>query len=68
MRKLAACGVPGIAISGFGTARDREEYKQAGFAESLVKPVDVQEVLNAIGRVTAGAMQYVSVNAASVQR
>jgi len=68
MRKLAACGVPGIAISGFGTARDREEYKQAGFAESLVKPVDVQEVLNAIGRVTAGAMQYASINTASAQR
>ena len=56
MRKLAARGIPGIAISGFGTARDREEYRQAGFAESLVKPVDVQDVINAIGRVTAGAM------------
>ncbi len=56
MRKLAARGVPGIAISGFGTARDREEYRQAGFAESLVKPVDVQDVINAIGRVTAVAM------------
>jgi CheY-like chemotaxis protein len=55
MRKLSARGIPGIAISGFGTARDREEYRQAGFAESLVKPVDVQDVINAIGRVTAGA-------------
>jgi len=56
MRKLAACGIPGIAISGFGTAKDREEYRQAGFAESLVKPVDVQDVINAIGRVTAAAV------------
>jgi len=56
MRKLAARGIPGIAISGFGTARDREEYRQAGFAESLVKPVEVEDVINAIGRVTAAAM------------
>jgi CheY-like chemotaxis protein len=55
MRKLGARGIPGIAISGFGTAKDREEYRQAGFAESLVKPVDVQDVINAIGRVTAAA-------------
>jgi CheY-like chemotaxis protein len=55
MRKLAARGIPGIAISGFGTARDREEYRQAGFAESLVKPVEVEDVINAIGRVTAVA-------------
>lgn len=41
MRQLGACGVRGIAISGFGTAKDREEYKRAGFAESFVKPVDV---------------------------
>jgi len=53
---VAACGIPGIAISGFGTAKDREEYRQAGFAESLVKPVDVQDVINAIGRVTAAAV------------
>jgi CheY-like chemotaxis protein len=55
MRQLGARGVPGIAISGFGTAKDREEYKKAGFAESLVKPIDVGELLSAIGRVTEAA-------------
>jgi hypothetical protein len=38
MRQLSALGVPGIAISGFGTAKDREEYKRAGFAEWFAKP------------------------------
>jgi CheY-like chemotaxis protein len=52
MRQLGARGIPGIAISGFGTAKDREEYRRAGFAESLVKPVDIEELLCAIGRVT----------------
>ena len=55
MRQLRTRGVPGIAISGFGTAKDREEYKKAGFAESLVKPIDVGELLSAIGRVTEAA-------------
>jgi CheY-like chemotaxis protein len=52
MRNLRAMGIPGIAISGFGTAKDRQEYREAGFAESFVKPVDLQELLSAIGRVT----------------
>ena len=52
MRQLRSRGIPGIAISGFGSARDREEYKEAGFAEALVKPVDIEDVINAIGRVT----------------
>jgi DNA-binding response OmpR family regulator len=50
MRQLGARGIPGIAISGFGTAKDREEYRRAGFVESFVKPVDVGELLTAIGR------------------
>lgn len=54
MRHLSTLGIPGIAISGFGTAKDREQYKKAGFAESLVKPVDVRQVISAIGRVMAG--------------
>jgi CheY-like chemotaxis protein len=55
MRKLSARGIPGIAISGYGTAKDREEYRRAGFAESLVKPVDIEQLMSAIGRVTAAA-------------
>ena len=53
MRQLSALGIPGIAISGFGTAKDREEYKRAGFAESFVKRVDVKQVVSAISRVMA---------------
>ncbi len=55
MRQLALLGIPGIAISGFGTAKDRERYKEAGFAESFIKPVDVKQVISVIGRVTANA-------------
>jgi CheY-like chemotaxis protein len=52
MRHLHKRGIPGIAISGFGTAKDREEYRRAGFAEALIKPIDIDELMNAIGRVT----------------
>jgi CheY-like chemotaxis protein len=52
MRHLHKRGIPGIAISGYGTAKDREEYRRAGFAESLVKPIDIDELMSAIGRVT----------------
>lgn len=55
MRRLREQGIAGIAISGFATRKDREEYKRAGFAESLAKPIDLQELLSAIGRVTGGA-------------
>ena len=52
MRQLRKRGIPGIAISGYGTAKDREEYRRAGFAESLIKPIDIDELMSAIGRVT----------------
>ena len=52
MRNLGARGIPGIAISGFGTAKDRAEYREAGFAEFFTKPVDLHELLGAIDRVT----------------
>ena len=55
MRQLRERNIPGIAISGFGTAQDREEYRRAGFAESLVKPVDIDQLLGAIRRVTETA-------------
>ena len=56
MRRLGARGIPGIAISGYGTAKDREEYKRAGFTESLIKPVDVGQLMSAIRRVTQAAV------------
>jgi CheY-like chemotaxis protein len=55
MRQLRERNIPGIAISGFGSAKDREEYRRAGFAESLVKPVDIDQLLGAIRRVTETA-------------
>jgi CheY-like chemotaxis protein len=51
MRRLAPLGVVGIAVSGFGTSRDQERYRNAGFAESFVKPVEIPQVINAISRV-----------------
>ncbi|MFL6531446.1 MAG: hypothetical protein ACJ8KX_13335 [Chthoniobacterales bacterium] len=51
MRQLGRRGIPGIAISGFGTAKDRQEYRHAGFAESFVNPIDIGKLLDAIGRV-----------------
>lgn len=57
MRQLRERDIPGIAISGFGTAQDREEYRRAGFAESLVKPVDIHDLMSAIRRVTETATE-----------
>lgn len=51
MRRLSGLGIQGIAVSGFGTAQDREAYRRAGFTESLIKPVDVNNLISAIGRV-----------------
>jgi CheY-like chemotaxis protein len=57
MRQLRERNIPGIAISGFGSAQDREEYRRAGFAESLVKPVDIDQLIGAIRRVTETAIE-----------
>lgn len=53
MQRLSSLGIVGIAISGFGSAKDRERYQNAGFADFFVKPVDVQQVVTAISRVLA---------------
>ena len=55
MRQLRERNIPGIAISGFGSAQDREEYRQAGFSESFIKPVDIDDLVRAIRRVTESA-------------
>lgn len=46
-------GVPGIAMSGFGMEEDVRRSREAGFAEHLVKPIDVSELVSAIRRVSA---------------
>ena len=53
MQRLAPLGVVGIAVSGFGTNRDQERYRSAGFAESFVKPVEIGDVVGAMTRVLA---------------
>jgi CheY-like chemotaxis protein len=51
MQRLAPLGVLGIAVSGFGTSRDQQRYRNAGFAEYFVKPVEVRQIVGAITRV-----------------
>jgi DNA-binding response OmpR family regulator len=51
MRELkGACGLNGIALSGFGTDEDVNASKDAGFAEHLTKPVDWDRLRDAIRR------------------
>ena len=53
MRHLRALGsVPGIAMSGYGMDEDLERSRAAGFAEHLVKPIEVPKLIAAIRRVT----------------
>ncbi|MBO0953200.1 response regulator [Fibrella sp. HMF5405] len=35
-----------IALTGYGQQQDRQQTKEAGFDGHLVKPVDVEELLN----------------------
>jgi CheY-like chemotaxis protein len=47
------CGAWGIAITGFNLAEDRTKLHNAGFIEHLRKPVDLNQILESIRRVTA---------------
>jgi CheY-like chemotaxis protein len=53
MRELRAsgCGLPGIALSGFGADHDLEQSRDAGFSAHLVKPAEPHQLLEAIQRV-----------------
>jgi PAS domain S-box-containing protein len=42
---------PAIAMSGFGMDEDLRRSREAGFAEHLVKPVNIQELMQAIRRI-----------------
>jgi PAS domain S-box-containing protein len=44
-------GIPGIAMSGYGMEEDMRRSREAGFAEHLVKPIDLRELIAAIRRV-----------------
>jgi CheY-like chemotaxis protein len=50
------CGIPGIAMSGFGMRGDIERSLQAGFVEHLVKPVKLEKLEAAINRITKGGV------------
>ncbi|HEX4961098.1 MAG TPA: ATP-binding protein [Thermoanaerobaculia bacterium] len=43
-------GLKGIAVSGYGMEDDLRRSKEAGFAEHLVKPVDVEKLKAALAR------------------
>jgi PAS domain S-box-containing protein len=54
MRELAAeRAVKGIAISGFGTEQDLQLSEEAGFHAHLLKPIDMQQLEEAIRTVTS---------------
>jgi PAS domain S-box-containing protein len=48
MRELSRRGVKGIAMSGFGSEKDVQRSREAGFDLHLVKPVDLHRVVDAI--------------------
>ncbi len=47
--------IPGIALSGFGSAGDIEQSLAAGFAVHLTKPVDFRRLERVIEQIAAGA-------------
>ena len=55
MHLHAICGIPGIAISGFGNNGDIEKSLQAGFSEHLVKPVKLEKLQAAMERAVGAA-------------
>jgi PAS domain S-box-containing protein len=44
--------IPGIVMSGYGMVEDMQRSDEAGFAEHLVKPLDLRELIAAIRRVS----------------
>jgi signal transduction histidine kinase len=55
MRELSGRGVPGIAMSGFGTEEDVRQSREAGFFAHLAKPVEFRQLEDAIRRAFASA-------------
>jgi CheY-like chemotaxis protein len=53
MRRIRTIrSMPGIAMSGYGMNEDRRRSHEAGFSEHLVKPIDLEQLIAAIRRVT----------------
>jgi signal transduction histidine kinase/ActR/RegA family two-component response regulator len=63
MRELHAIkGVPGIALSGFGSEQDIQKARQAGFAEHLTKPINFERLEEAIQALLQPEIQAASSN------
>ena len=45
-------GVPAVALTGFGRPADIERAHREGFAEHLVKPIDIDQLLQIVRRLT----------------
>jgi CheY-like chemotaxis protein len=61
MRRLRGRGLPGVALSGYGTEEDVRASLDAGFAEHLTKPVDVARLEAAIRRAVSVCRDTVGV-------
>jgi PAS domain S-box-containing protein len=69
MRHPVIGRLPAVAMSGYGSEWDIRESLEAGFAEHLTKPVDLNRLIAAIHRVTAArAEAEVSVHTPSHNR
>jgi len=51
-------GIPGVAISGYGMEDDIEKSRAAGFSEHLTKPVQFEELQEAICRLANRPKTY----------
>ncbi len=64
MRQLYGhLGMPGIALSGYGTDTDIRNSIEAGFSAHLTKPVDLEELDRAISEVMRGRAGQIEVGA-----
>ncbi len=53
IRQLGGRGVPGVAMSGYGSEEDVKASLEAGFSQHLTKPVDLSKLEAAIEMVTS---------------
>lgn len=54
------CGIPGVAVTGYGYAADVARSREAGFAEHLTKPVSAGQLLDAVEQATRPALVNLS--------
>ena len=52
----AVSGIAGIALSGLNTEHDIRRSKQAGFAVHITKPLNIQQLIESIERLTCVAV------------